>query len=146
MADVQLLGNILQRSDTMAKVQKTYRLDSDLLGILHTMAAETGDGETSALEELIAGGLKLRMMQNEPSVHPHFLDRLSTAGVISEYRGFEEAVCGRLGVAPVDGRPIRHRFEQAPAGGRWEQLGLAGAWAVLAENEHFTPDGIERTV
>ena len=120
----------------------TFRTEDELQAIIDT-EAELHGSITDALKDLIADGLRYRMIVNDPSVHRTFLDPLTPDGAIAEYCHFLEAIRGRAGLGNDDGSAPRYRFVQVPAGGRWEAKGLADAWAVLPENMNLTPDGRE---
>jgi len=123
----------------------SLRIDDQLATILEA-DVKTAGSITAAVEGLIADGLKLRMQENAPAVHPHFLANLTPDGIIAFYGHFLEAVRLRAGLMNDDGSMPAYRFEQAPAGGAWEKAGLTGAWAVLHISERFTVNGIEHSV
>jgi len=119
----------------------TFRFDDEFAQIIDA-DAKTAGSATAAVMQLFADGLRLRMQQKAPAVHPHFTENLTVAGVVQLYRQFIEAVQARAGLIE---KP-RYRFAQVPGGGRWEAKGLAGAWGVLHTSEQFTVNGIEHSV
>jgi hypothetical protein len=97
---------------------------------------------TEAVRELLADGMRFRMLNNEPPVHPYFVMKLSPPAVAKQYMQFLEAVADRAGVVGPSGKAKSDfRFVQLPAGGKWEACGLDGAWQVLNRSFEPTPDG-----
>jgi len=116
----------------------TFRTDDELQAIIDR-EGEMHGSLTDGIKDLVADGLRYRMMVNTPPIAAAFLAPLTPDGVIRAYVEFLEAIRGKAGLV----QNPRYRFCQVPAGGRWEQKGLAGAWAVLPTNIGFTLNGKE---
>ena len=120
----------------------TFRFDDEYAAIIDA-DAETAGSATAAVMQLFTDGLRLRMEQNDPPIHRHFLDTLTPAGVVEFYGHFIAAVRFHAG---LEDSPRHWHFEQVPPGGKWEAAGMTGAWTVIGDLQRLTPDGIELMV
>ena len=128
------------------KVVKTFRFSEADLAVLDALGEQLGGHETETLRAIVADGLRYRMEHNEPAVHPHFLDPLVPEAVVEEFLHFLDAVRDQGGLKGLDGKPSNYYFAKAPKGGRWEEEGVAGGWAVLDRKTRFTKNGYEQVI
>ena len=125
---------------------KTFRFSEADLAVLDALGEQLGGHETETLRAILADGLRYRMENNEPPVHSHFLFPLKPEAIVEEFLHFLDAVRDQAGLMGLNGKESEYYFAKAPKGGRWEEEGVAGGWAVLDKKTRFTKNGYERAI
>jgi|GEM_PF-2095986 len=114
-----------------------FRLDANIENILSDKVL--GSSKTSVLEELLADGLKYRMMEYHKPVSRKFLDRLTADGVFRCFCEFMDAVARESGTESRYAVQGKFRLEPCPANSKFYDG--HDCYLVLSEREFVRGDG-----